>query len=626
MRARFILAALSLCTPGVASGGSVQTLTFAPNATPTTASVVGFDGSAWASASGPAALAGSIAWQVLRASPVRDEYALVTLSASRQLTHQLRTGTSWGSAFTLASDCGAAESRVFAAEHEGLSGDLVAVYRKGTDTALYFRVFNGSWSAEQSVSLGLSAAPRWIELAPGVGRDGMILLAASGTSLHAAVWNGSAFTNSQSLTTALPAGGRPFAAAWSSSTGDAVVAWGRTSSGPQFRRWSGGSWTSASTMPGSTGVHWLALAANPASGSAEVLAGTLDTANDLRVMQWSGSAWSTATVVETNVGVNAERRFDLAYDPEGTRAVIAWQASGVTALRYRVFTGGSWSAQATTSALGSEPLSVHLSPGPAPGRIAAAVRRRGTASHGDFVMYSTGGSVLPGTATVIGAVGSGAGVTLPSSPSGNSGSTQVNVAHNGTRNMTPGAYGRVAVGNNTTLNFPAGDYFMEYFDAQSSHDCRINLNTSAGDVRLIFTNGNFQHGDRLTINATGGGRAQIFIRNGNFEAKHDATITGVELYVLNGNITASDRVSFTGGFFASGNVEMNNGAVTLGHAISTPADLLSALVFADGVPGTPATVTSTLLSAGVRDAFSLSGVGRRTAPRLTQWREVGTED
>lgn len=603
-----------------------QRLCFAPSATPSVSSVAAYADSSWGPLAAPPAAPGTIAWSLLRAGNNDQRFSLVSMTTSRALVRHEWDGTSWSGTTTVTADTGQYGSRVFDAEHERSSGDQLLVYRKANDTSVYYRVIGASVSNEQTFAMALNAPPRWIELTPRRGSDEMMLLVATDTRLYAAAWNGAAFEGLQTLTTSLPPAGRPFAAAYENTSGEALVAWGRRGAGPQYRTRSGTTWGAITTLPGGTEVGWLAMSASRASGSDDVLVATLDSARDIRAMRWDGASWSSATVFETNAGAAGERRLDLAHEPDGSHAVLAWHAAGTTLLRYRSFTGGAWSSQQTTSNLGSEPLSVHLEAGPAPSGIAAAVRRRGAVSFADYVMYSTSGSVSSGSASVYGSVGSGGVVALPAAPSGSSNSNNITISNNGTRSLAPGSYGYISVGNSATINLVAGDYFIEYFGGGSSNGTRFRFDTSGGDIRLVLTNGNFQSRNNLAMSNTGGGRVGVYVKNGSIQVGSDAAVSGVELYALNGNIEFGSNASVSGAMYASGNVQVNSGFVSVGHTLATPPDPLSAIIFTDGVAATPSTVSTSINSISSCDAFSLSGLPSAQAVRVVRWREVAEDE
>ena len=606
---------------------SDTTLSYLESASPGVTRLFQHDGLTWDALTPAPTIAGTIAWSVLRAGSGGDQRAVVSLTSSRQLVRQAWDGTSWGAAFTVTSDTGHYASRVFAAEHERSSGDHIVVYRRGANTSVYYRVFGSGSSAEQTFAMGLNSAPRWIELTPKPASDEMILLVATDTRLYGAVWDGSSFGNLQTLATSLPTTGRPFAAAYSSASGQAMVAWGVNSGSPQYRRWTGTAWDVTTSLSAGSNIRWLALAGNPRSTSNDIVAATVDTSRDLRGLLWNGTSWSASTVLETNVSAAAERRFDLAYQPDGAYAMIAWHAAGTTSLRYRTYSsGGLASGLLSTANLGSEPLSVHLSPGGAANSVSMGVRRRGAVSYGDYVMYSTGGNVTTGNATVNGLTGSGGAVSIPSAPAGSSNSNHVTVSNNATRNLSPGSYGYLAVGNGVTVNFTAGDYFIEYFNGSGANNTNLNFNTSAGDVRLILTNGSFQGQNNLAMTNSGGGRVGLYVKNGNFYMSNGLTAAGIELYVLNGNIDLGNNTNFSGGMFASGNVHVATGSVSLGHTIATQPDLLTALIFSDGLAGTPSPISSSITSISTCDAFSLAGTPSSSTLRITRWREISPDE
>src|SRR5258706_12437920 len=99
------------------------------------------------------------------------------------------------------------------------------------------------------------------------------MLVCAASNLYAAVWNGSAFANSTTLTPSLPGTGRPDAGAYMLTNGRAIVAWGvNGSSTPQYTTWNGSSWAAAASLPTVSGTPGrIELAPCPKKNSNDVL-------------------------------------------------------------------------------------------------------------------------------------------------------------------------------------------------------------------------------------------------------------------------------------------------------------------------------------------------------------------
>jgi hypothetical protein len=625
---RALAAFLSLAFLSSGARAGDQVLSHVNSATPATPEMLKYQSPAWVTTTAPGALTGTIVWQSLERGPTADKLALLSLNSSRALSSQRWDGTVWGSALTLAADSGSYLTPVYAAAYEQTSEQLVVVYRKSANTSVYFREFTSASPSEQTFAMSLNAPPRWIELIPKKGSNEMLLLVSTTDRLYAAVWNGTSFGNQITVTSYLPTAGKPYAGAYSTLSGEAIVAWDDMIGQPRYRRWTGSAWTSEAYLPGSVIVRWITLASNPAANSNDIVAGILDTSYDLRAFVWNGTSWSSETMMETDAGAVAARCYDVAYDPTGSRALFAWHALNASTIRYRSYTGGAWSSQGTTASLGSKILSVYLAPGPDATGVTLAARRLGTASSGDYVLYSDSGTVSPLYSTVYGPTASNvAGVDLPASPSGSPGTSNVTVAAYATQSVAPGSYATLTVGNSSTVNFSAGNYIFSTFSGSTSDYVRLTLNTSAGDVNVIINSGGLISDDYFKLKSTGGGRACVYVRSGNVQADDYPTISNVEVYALSGAISLDYEAAVTGLLAATGNVSVYSGSVTPGANVVTPVDLLSAVIFADGVPGSPTTISTSLTSIGEGDPFALSGV-TSTAPavQITRWRETGQDE
>jgi hypothetical protein len=407
-----------------------------------------------------------------------------------------------------------------------------------------------------------------------------------------------------------------------------MAVWGGNVGSPRYRTWDGTVWSSAQSITMAGGAtRWLAVASNPMSASNEVMLTTIDTNNDVSVVRWDGTSWTGASTVETNASSNNSAVVDIAYQPDGARAVLAWHADGEDRLKYRVWNGSTWSGTGATADFASRPMSVHLATGRTPDRVTMGVRRQGVATYNDYVMYSDGGTVSEGSATVVGAVGQNEpGVSLPTPPSGTANSSHVIVGNNSSQTVTPGTYGRLETGNSSTVNFSgAGTYIFEFFKA-NFNTATFNFATGGGDITVIFSNGSFTGKNNLTMNSTGGGRVRIHVKNGNFEIDNNSDLNSPELYVYNGNISLGTNTSFQGAMYASGNVTVGSGSVTLGTGVSTGPGRLSAMVWENGVAGAVTEIATALHGTGQVQPFAFTSTPLARGLSVSRWREVGADE
>jgi hypothetical protein len=626
---RFTTAVVGLCVMagGAAAQQNAPALTFSETSTNTRATAREWEGGGWSSKNSTTVLGADVCWQDVVNSPRSEGRALMTLCENRTLSLAAWQGTFWDSPVTLTADAGATNSKVFALAYEQRSGDLMTVYRKGTDSTIYFRTHTSAIVPEQTLSLGLSSAPQWMELAARPRSDEVVLVVRSGGELRAAVWNGSSWGGTVTLDSSTSTAGRPFAVAPMSRTGRAMVVWSATTGAPKYRVWDGAAWGAQGVLPAVAGgvrLGWVSLASNPLLGSDEMLVSMTGINSQINLNSWDGSAWGTNLVAETAAAAGTERRADIAYQPDGARALAVWHRAGQNAVRYRAWTG-AWSAEATGPDMGSEAQSLALAPGYNANEIVMAVRRRGAATYMDYLAYSSGGSVnLSGT--IVGTIASGGAGNLPAGPSATQGASDISVGNNQTRDITPGNYRDLVVGNEVVLNFNgAGDYVFRLFKA--NHNGTVfNFNGGGGTIRIILTNGNWDGMNNFVLNNPGGGLVEVHVKNGNFVGQNNFSASNLSLYVYNGNIDFGNNLSFTGVLYASGNI---NGA----GSVSIPA--AGSMTIG---PGSVSTVVWTGGTAGARSdqgesgpapsvgTLALAGRPPSAGLRVVRWCEIGLDE
>lgn len=577
-------------------------------ATPTAPTVRVHSSGAWGAEVNTAATAGIVAWQVARNSPfdgADPSRALVTLSQTASLSITRFAGGAWGGATTLTTATGTSNTRVFAAEYEHKSGELMVAYRKASDTAVYYRTYTSATPAEQWVSLGFASAPTWMEIAQKPRSSELVLVAASGGSLRAAVWNGSAWGNTTLLETSLSTLGRPYHAAYMNLSGAALVVWTATTGAPKYATWNGSAWSSASTLPaigGGAQAGWIKLAGSPLNSSNEVLIACIGRNNQVNVNTWSGTAWGANLVVEATGAAGTEPRADVAYQPDGLAGLVVWHRPGQAALQYRTRSGGAWSVQQVGPNMATETHTIRLEHGYNPAEIMMLARRR-VPSYADYHTYTQAGNFVTGTTSVEAPNGQIVpGITLPTPPSATANSNHISPS-SGT--VAPGTYGNLNLSG--TVGFTAGIYVFQSVTVGNS--ATMNFNTSGGPIHFIVTNGNFvSNNDNNFIN-TGTAPVVIHVLNGHFETKNNTLFTNIDVFVYNGNFECkNDNVNGALNVYASGNIEFkNNGTVTANPYTYGASMAASAVLWTGGSPGPRVDLTTSLVPAGIADPLSLAG-------------------
>jgi hypothetical protein len=522
----------------------------------------------WTGVAAASGCGSAVAWQVLRNNPKQDQLTLVTAGEDRAIRMQAWDGTSWTAPTMLTADCGNIADRVFDAAFEQTSGNMLAVYRKGSSSTVYFRDFTSANPAEQAAAT-LNGPARWISLAPRPASDQMLLLVATEATLYGLVWNGSSFGNQATLENSLPLVGEPYAATYTRA-GKALVVWGSSgSASPRFAMWNGSAWSSSSSMSALAGTPaMIELAASPVPGSSEALIACTDSSRRLSTASFSGSAWSAWTAVETNLVSAYDSRAALAYEPEGGKAVVLWHSSGSNPLRYRTWSGTSWSGTLTGPDPGTESVLVRMVPGNGGQSLVAGVQRRpATNNVGDYTVYSEMGIVGLAATQVEGTTGQQVpGVTLPLPPVFTLGATDKVYANNVTATLAPGNYRDLSTGNGVTLNLSAGTYVFRRWINPGNNNI-VQCNTSAGNIDIILATGDLAPANGFAILNSGGGFITVHILGGNFDTGNNASRVWATVVTYAGEVLFGMNTEMHGHIYARQNVSMGS---SMGSRSSRP--------------------------------------------------------
>jgi hypothetical protein len=498
----------------------------------------------------------------------------------------------------------------------------MVVYRKGTNSTLYYRTYSVANPSEQSFSIGLSSAPTWLEIIGKPGANELILVAASGSSLRAGVWDGTSWGNSTSLESSLATSGRPFHVAYMNKSGKAMVVWSATSGAPRYATWDGTSWSASASLPGIAGgvpAGWIKVEGSPLKSSNEVLVACIGTNNQINVNNWTGSAWGTNLTVETATSGYTDAQADISYQPDGNQALVVWHASGQTALRYRTWSSGAWSSQQSGPDMLTKTDTIHLVRGYNSSEIMMLARRK--YGCGMFNIYSQNGTVTTNGATLTGSVGSGGGYSLPTPPSGSAGTTNITMANSTTQTVSPGSYAAISGGDNDTVNLSAGTYV---FTSWNFHNFgAFNFNTSGGAISIIITTGGFTINDSNTLTNSGSAPVQIHILGGNLSVHDSNTFSNVEFLVYNGTATFHDANNGSVDVFASGNISFHTNGTISGDAIgSNQAEACSAVLWTAGSPGSRSDLSTSIAPPGVAEPCDLAGSPMPASTALSSWAAV----
>lgn len=317
-----------------------------------------WNGSAWTTEASANSLAAFPEWVVLRGSPLTNHFALATLDNTDDIEVQIWNGSAWSTLFQATNDAGTHTRRVFDLAYEQLSGHLLLVYRESGTTEVRYRTHDGTaWSAESSYAM-TSSNPRWLQLIPKRGSDEMMItcIGNSGAIHKAAMWNGSSFTNQTDLDGVDEPNTRREHAdgAFEGVSGQGLVAYNQDSHSPGYRTLTSATWSSVQNAPSpGAQTQWTRMASD--SLSDEIIMTTLDQGNDVNVTIWNGSGWGSPFEIETNTPYSDRRAMDVAYEPQGNEALVAFDDNTNT-LKYRTWDGFGWSVEMPGPSGGSAPL------------------------------------------------------------------------------------------------------------------------------------------------------------------------------------------------------------------------------------------------------------------------------
>ena len=310
-------------------------------------------GGAWSSNLTGPSLSAPPVWQVMKASPIRDERILAVVDEQRRLTLHVWNGQSWLGGLQAAASTGLARpTQTVDVAFESVSGRGVAVYGTTNSTTLRYRIWDGiSWSAEALVEDFVNGQmtgglPLWVRLESRPGTNDLVLVYEDlNDDIAAAVWNGttSQWSDSVLLTTGAAGHDVPiFDVAFERLTGRAMALWATATAGtqgiPRYRIWNSG-WGGEAAAPSAAAdvthsLTALRLVSDPSSNRLALAASSGTTSPLLTGMVWTGSEWPTtgpraSKVLTANLVMGGGGRgFDVGWEGVSGDAVAVYGATG----------------------------------------------------------------------------------------------------------------------------------------------------------------------------------------------------------------------------------------------------------------------------------------------------------
>lgn len=131
-------------------------------------------------------------------------------------------------------------------------------------------------------------------------------------------------------------------------TGPIMMAYSKTTTTPFYRTWDGTNWSAEGSAQAVVGnINYIVLKSSRTRN--EAILGTQTSTGAIYIQVWNGSSWGNLTQVGT--GPTTTRSFDIAYEKNSDRAVIAFTpSSGSADFAYRTWNGSTLSAATTITA------------------------------------------------------------------------------------------------------------------------------------------------------------------------------------------------------------------------------------------------------------------------------------
>lgn len=326
--------------------------------------------------------------------PTRNEIAIGVLDYSNAARVGFYSGGTFVAPVTVCSNTKTSDQRPMYLAYEANSRDLIVAYWREASNQVAFRTASGTTlSGESVMTLPTTSDVRFLKLIAKPKSDTVVLLTGHGNKdLYATIWNGSSFGAATVITSNMGTGTdktEPFDMAFENISGDGLLVYGVNVGGkqPAYRTLVGTTWSAQVLIPTvGDDAQWVRVAARP--GTDDILMACQTNSMDVYMNTWNGTGWNVSCDVATyNTGSKDARRFDLAFQRDGVRAVLLYSdASSI--IKFRTWTPSAWSIEQSGPNIGSVPLNVQVTPAPSSSDLLAAVKE----SDWDLNAFSWNGS------------------------------------------------------------------------------------------------------------------------------------------------------------------------------------------------------------------------------------------
>lgn len=346
-RPPLLTAILTTCIASIASadGTSPTIIIYTPDGS-TTPQFRTWGAPAWGNAAALPAVEGYAHWVVARNSPARNETAAAFYGHTRALSLAFYDGSAWSTPMLLASDVGVAHTqRAFDLVYEN-SGDMLVAWWDSASGKIISRSGSAaSLGSEKALDLGDATGVRWVRMVPQPATNRVLLLALNDhDDLFASFWAGSSWKAPTTLSTQQYNDDTEcFAAAFESQSRDGLIIYTQSSSPVIRYRTTSGSTISAEQNGPNSGdnkIRWIRAVANPTNNQILVVIAAEGLA--LNAVVWDGTAFGSVTEVAAGLEYDNRQQFDIAWQPDGARALLVHTQSDTGIIAYRQFVNGAW--------------------------------------------------------------------------------------------------------------------------------------------------------------------------------------------------------------------------------------------------------------------------------------------
>jgi hypothetical protein len=296
----------------------------------------------------------TVTWVEMAGCPVRKEIIMGTIDGQFDINLAVWDGASWGHPHVFTTEDVSYTYKRFDVAYESQSGRALVVGRYDNTTTVRYNIWDGTaWlhAAPQPAFDLASGEARLVVMAACPGNDHILIgVVNSSLALQLFRWDGTAFTDLSVLETNMAAYQYGYVQiVYEQQSGDALVIWSRWGDTAFFRVWDGAALGPELTVSGfDQDVEFLRAAPDPASD--QILLAGADKFTDLWVLRWDGDSWVDAREVDTSILQNNIQTFDIAWEPTGDQALVAWSSFGDYQLYYLPWQKGTPLAAAPITA------------------------------------------------------------------------------------------------------------------------------------------------------------------------------------------------------------------------------------------------------------------------------------